>query len=191
MSYLSIEGGAPLHGELTIQGSKNSVLPVLAATILARDVCRIENCPRLRDVDASVAILRHLGCRVRRDGTALEVDTAPMARCDIPDELMREMRSSIIFLGAILARQGEAVLSYPGGCELGPRPIDLHLAALRELGAEITERYGELRCRAKCLHIKHRHILSTNTERRRAYWWAAICLCSADWQGRSMISLTT
>ena len=137
MSYLSIEGGAPLHGELTIQGSKNSVLPVLAATILARDVCRIENCPRLRDVDASVAILRHLGCRVRRDGTALEVDTAPMARCDIPDELMREMRSSIIFLGAILARQGEAVLSYPGGCELGPRPIDLHLAALRELGAEI------------------------------------------------------
>ena len=97
MSYLSIEGGAPLHGELTIQGSKNSVLPVLAATILARDVCRIENCPRLRDVDASVAILRHLGCRVRRDGTALEVDTAPMARCDIPDELMREMRSSIIF----------------------------------------------------------------------------------------------
>ena len=89
MSYLSIEGGAPLHGELTIQGSKNSVLPVLAATILARDVCRIENCPRLRDVDASVAILRHLGCRVRRDGTALEVDTAPMARCDIPDELMR------------------------------------------------------------------------------------------------------
>ena len=74
-----------------------------------------------------------------------------MARCDIPDELMREMRSSIIFLGAILARQGEAVLSYPGGCELGPRPIDLHLAALRELGAEITERYGELRCKAKCL----------------------------------------
>ena len=118
MRYLSIEGGAPLHGEMTIQGSKNSVLPVLAATILARDVCRIENCPRLRDVDASVAILRHLGCRVRRDGTALAVDTAPMARCDIPDELMREMRSSIIFLGAILARQGEAVLSYPGGCDL-------------------------------------------------------------------------
>ena len=151
MSYLSIEGGAPLYGELTIQGSKNSVLPVLAATILARGVCRIENCPRLRDVDASAAILRHLGCHVRRDGAALEVDTAPMARCDVPDELMREMRSSVIFLGAILARQGEAVLSYPGGCELGPRPIDLHLSALRALGAEIAERGGELRCRAKKL----------------------------------------
>ena len=157
MSYLSIEGGAPLHGELTIQGSKNSVLPVLAATILARDVCRIENCPRLRDVDASVAILRHLGCRVRRDGTALEVDTAPMARCDIPDELMREMRSSIIFLGAILARQGEAVLSYPGGCELGPRPVNLHLDALRALGAEVTERGGDIVC---CAHdLKGRRIL--------------------------------
>ena len=117
MSHLIIEGGTPLRGELTIQGSKNSVLPVLAATILSRGACRIENCPQLRDVDASAAILRHLGCRVRRDGTALEVDTAPMSRCDIPDELMREMRSSVIFLGAILARQGEAVLSYPGGCD--------------------------------------------------------------------------
>lgn len=151
MSHLIIEGGTPLRGELTIQGSKNSVLPVLAATILSRGACRIENCPQLRDVDASAAILRHLGCRVRRDGTALEVDTAPMSRCDIPDELMREMRSSVIFLGAILARQGEAVLSYPGGCELGPRPIDLHLAALRALGAEITERGGALHCKAKRL----------------------------------------
>ena len=151
MSHLIIEGGTPLRGELTIQGSKNSVLPVLAATILSHGACRIENCPQLRDVDASAAILRHLGCRVRRDGTALEVDTAPMSRCDIPDELMREMRSSVIFLGAILARQGEAVLSYPGGCELGPRPIDLHLAALRALGAEITERGGALHCKAKRL----------------------------------------
>ena len=160
MSYLSIEGGAPLHGELTIQGSKNSVLPVLAATILARDVCRIENCPRLRDVDASVAILRHLGCRVRRDGTALEVDTAPMARCDIPDELMREMRSSIIFLGAILARQGEAVLSYPGGCELGPRPIDLHLAALRELVDVEAIRGANLRVVCDPLYGAGRHYLA-------------------------------
>ena len=148
MSYLSIEGGAPLHGERTIQGSKNGVLPVLAATILARDVCRIENCPRLRDVDASVAILRHLGCRVRRDGTALEVDTAPMARCDTPDELMREMRSSIIFLGAVLGRSGSCHLSYPGGCELGPRPIDMHLDALRQMGAHFSVHGGQLDCTA-------------------------------------------
>lgn len=151
MSYLTIEGGSPLYGELAVQGSKNSVLPVLAATILSRGACVIENCPRLRDVEASIRILRHLGCRADWHGGDLEVDTAPMVRCDVPDELMREMRSSVIFLGAILARQGEAVLSYPGGCELGPRPIDLHLAALRALGAEIGECGGELHCRAESL----------------------------------------
>ena len=149
MSHFTIEGGAPLYGELTVQGSKNSVLPVLAATVLARGVCRIENCPHLRDVETSATILRHLGCRVSREGTALEVDAEELSRCDVPDELMREMRSSVIFLGAILARGGEAVLSYPGGCELGPRPIDLHLSALRALGAEITERGGELYAAAR------------------------------------------
>ena len=151
MQELFVEGGRRLCGELTIQGAKNGVLPVLAATIVCAGECRVENCPRLRDVDASVAILRHLGCCTRWEGGALLVDTAHMDRNEVPDALMREMRSSVIFLGAILARQGEAVLSYPGGCELGPRPIDMHLAALRALGAEIEERGGVLRCRAKVL----------------------------------------
>ncbi|MBE7003415.1 MAG: UDP-N-acetylglucosamine 1-carboxyvinyltransferase [Ruminococcaceae bacterium] len=151
MQELVIEGGCRLQGELTIQGSKNGVLPVLAATILCAGECRVENCPRLRDVDASIAILRHLGCCTRWEGGALLVDTTHMDKNEVPDALMREMRSSVIFLGAILARQGEAALSYPGGCELGPRPIDMHLAALRALGAEIEERGGTLRCRARVL----------------------------------------
>lgn len=151
MQELFVEGGKRLCGELTIQGSKNGVLPVLAATIVCAGECRVENCPRLRDVDASIAILRHLGCCTRWEGDALIVDTTHMDRGEVPDALMREMRSSVIFLGAILARQGEAVLSYPGGCELGPRPIDMHLAALRALGAEIEERGGTLRCRARLL----------------------------------------
>ena len=151
MQELFVEGGRRLCGELTIQGSKNGVLPVLAATIVCAGECRIENCPRLRDVDASVAILRHLGCCTRWDDGALLVDTTHMDRNEVPDALMREMRSSVIFLGAILARQGEAALSYPGGCELGPRPIDMHLAALRALGAEIDERGGSLRCKARAL----------------------------------------
>lgn len=151
MQELFVEGGKRLCGELTIQGSKNGVLPVLAATIVCAGECRIENCPRLSDVDASIAILRHLGCCTRWEDGALLVDTTHMDGCEVPDALMREMRSSVIFLGAILARQGEAVLSYPGGCELGPRPIDMHLAALRALGAEITERGGLLRCTAKVL----------------------------------------
>lgn len=151
MQKLFVEGGRRLCGELTIQGSKNGVLPVLAATIVCAGECRIENCPRLSDVDASIAILRHLGCCARWDGDALLVDTRHMDRAEVPDALMREMRSSVIFLGAILARQGTAAISYPGGCELGPRPIDMHLAALRALGAEIDERGGTLRCRANVL----------------------------------------
>ena len=151
MCELYVEGGERLYGELTIQGSKNSVLPILAAALLCADTCVIENCPKLRDVDASVAILRHLGCCTHWEDSALVVDTARMDRAVVPDALMREMRSSVIFLGAILARCKEATICYPGGCELGPRPIDLHLAALRTLGASIEERGGKLYCQARHL----------------------------------------
>ena len=137
MRYITIEGGTPLRGEVAVQGAKNSVLPILAATLLSGDVCRIEGCPHLSDVDSAADILRYLGCAVQWDGDDLLVDSTTLTRCDIPQTLMRRMRSSVIFLGAILARCGWAELSYPGGCELGPRPIDLHLAALRALGADI------------------------------------------------------
>ncbi len=143
-----VEGGRRLSGRLTVQGAKNSVLPILAAALLSKDQCRIRHCPRLRDVETAVEILRHLGCQARWEAEDLIVDTTVMDRCDIPDELMRKMRSSVIFLGAILNRCGHAEISYPGGCELGPRPIDLHLAALRTLGAEIREEGGSLQCTA-------------------------------------------
>ena len=146
MEYYEINGGRRLSGEVAIHGAKNSVLPLLCATLLARGVSVLHNCPNLSDVDASIAILRHLGCRVEREGNSVTVDASQLSRSDVPDELMREMRSSVIFLGAILARTGEADVSMPGGCELGPRPIDLHLAALRRLGAEIDQQGGRLRC---------------------------------------------
>lgn len=105
-----------------IHGAKNSALPILAATILSGDVSEISNCPRLSDVAATQAILRHLGCRVEEGDGRVLVDSSGMCRSDIPDSLMREMRSSIVFLGAIAAdRPGSAVLS--GGCELGPRRL--------------------------------------------------------------------
>lgn len=151
MRYITIEGGTPLRGEVAVQGAKNSVLPILAATLLSGDVCRIEGCPHLSDVDSAADILRYLGCAVQWDGDDLLVDSTTLTRCDIPQTLMRRMRSSVIFLGAILARCGWAELSYPGGCELGPRPIDLHLAALRALGADIDDAGGTLRCRARKL----------------------------------------
>ena len=147
MKVIAVEGGHRLRGELTVQGAKNSVLPILAATVLSAGTCVIDNCPVLEDVEASIAILRHLGCRVSRENETLMVDSSSLTRWDIPDDLMRRMRSSVIFLGAILGRCARAELSYPGGCELGPRPIDLHLAALRALGARIDECGGRLRCR--------------------------------------------
>ena len=148
MSRLLIQGGNRLAGEVTIQGAKNSVLPVLAATILTGGEVELRRCPRLRDVEASIRILQALGCRAAWQGDNLAVDTSRMSGCAIPDALMREMRSSAIFLGAILARCGQAELSYPGGCELGPRPIDLHLSGLRALGADIDDTGGRLHCKA-------------------------------------------
>lgn len=152
MDAIRIVGGNRLEGEIPIHGAKNSALPLLAATLLAADVSRLTNCPRLTDVDASVAILRHLGCVVTREGDGMTVDATHLHCGSVPDALMRAMRSSIVFLGAIVARCGEAVLTHPGGCELGPRPIDLHLWALRRLGAEVTEAHGRIRCRAARLH---------------------------------------
>ena len=146
MRYLEIQGGRPLSGQLRVQGAKNSVLPILAATLLAPGQSCLHNCPMLSDVTATEHILRLLGCPVRREGHTLLVDAAQPTKSVIPDFLMREMRSSVIFLGAMLARLGQAELSYPGGCELGPRPIDLHIQALRNMGAEITEEGGRLRC---------------------------------------------
>lgn len=146
MSKLIVEGGIPLEGELPVQGAKNSALPVLASSILCNTPCIIHNCPNLSDVDASCRILQYLGCRVEREGSTIRVDPAGLDRYDIPDHLMREMRSSIVFLGSISARLGRARISSPGGCELGPRPIDLHLAALRQLGLGIDEDHGWLNC---------------------------------------------
>ena len=151
MSRFVLRGGERLSGELTAQGAKNSVLPILAATILSRGVCVLRRCPRLRDVEVSLEILRYIGASAEREGDSLRVDASGVCRCAVPDALMREMRSSAIFLGAILGRCGSAELSYPGGCELGPRPIDLHLTALRTLGAEISEIGGSLLCRAERL----------------------------------------
>ena len=149
VSKLVLEGEHRLNGAVHIHGAKNSALPILAASFLAEEPCEIENCPRLTDVAAAVKILSHLGCRVAWDGHTVRVDATQVNGSSVPDTLMREMRSSIVFLGAIAARTGEAQLSFPGGCELGPRPIDLHLSALRKLGLHIREEGGKLCCRVK------------------------------------------
>lgn len=142
MSKLVINGGNRLLGEVSIHGAKNSVLPILAATVLCNGNSIIHNCPELSDVNASLNILRHLGCNCYFKNNTVTVDTNGIRCSRIPDSLMLKMRSSVIFLGAILGRCGNAVISSPGGCELGPRPIDLHISALKRLGAKVTESHG-------------------------------------------------
>ena len=146
MSKLLIHGTKKLTGEIQIHGAKNSTLPLMAASLLCDGECVLHNCPSLSDVDTAIKILRHLGCKVERFGGDMAIDPRPAGNCDIPDHLMREMRSSIIFLGAIISRMQRAVLSFPGGCELGPRPIDLHLSSLRKMGVVINEDHGCLDC---------------------------------------------
>lgn len=148
MGSFVIQGGHRIAGEHTVQGAKNSALPILAATVAARGPCVIRRCPDLSDVGATLAILSHLGCEVRREGDAVFVDSTHLQGCAIPDELMREMRSSIVFLGPLLSALGCAELSAPGGCEIGLRPIDIHLKAMKALGVQITEEEGRLRCDA-------------------------------------------
>lgn len=148
MSYFQITGGIPLEGAVPVHGAKNSVLPILAACLLARGEIALHNCPELTDVSAALDILKHLGCKSRREGETVTVVPAAPTGSSVPEQLMRSMRSSIIFLGPLLARTGEAHLSMPGGCEIGARPIDLHLSAIRTLGASITEDENGLHCTA-------------------------------------------
>lgn len=146
MEIWHVKGGNRLFGSCRVQGSKNATLPLLAASAAMPARSYFTNVPAIKDVEAAVAILRHLGCRVERSEDSLYIDSTTFTGAEIPPELMAEMRSSVIFMGALLARCGEARLSPPGGCQLGRRPIDLHLSALRSMGAQITEEDGAIVC---------------------------------------------
>ena len=147
MSKLYITGRKRLNGAVKVQGAKNSALPILAATALCKGESVIYNCPVLSDTEASLMTLRYLGCRAERSGNTVIVRNDGLKRSDIPDSLMRKTRGSVVFLGAVLAAEGKAKICLPGGCDIGIRPIDMHIKALRKLGAVIKERRGCLDCR--------------------------------------------
>ncbi len=146
MSAFVINGGRRISGSLQVQGSKNSVLPILAATFLVGGKSVIHNCPKLSDTESTVKILKSLGCSVISDGNTITVDSTSADGFEISEDLMREMRSSVIFLGAVLGRMRKAVITSPGGCEIGLRPIDLHLYAIKQLGVTVEEDHGKLNC---------------------------------------------
>lgn len=152
MQKLIINGGKKLGGEVMVQGAKNAVLPILAATLLCNGEVTLRNCPRLSDTYSALRILNYLGCFASFDicvPDAVKVRPYGLDRNDINDSLMREMRSSIFFMGALLGRTGRCRISFPGGCDIGSRPIDIHLSALRKMGVTITEGFGGIDCSGK------------------------------------------
>ena len=149
MEYLLIRGGRPLRGSLRVQGSKNAALPMLAATLLCDGPCVLHNCPEIRDVHTALALLRGLGCEATLTGGCARLDAAQRCGTRLDPALAGSMRGSVLLLGALLAAAGEAHVPLPGGCDLGARPIDLHLRGLETLGARVRCEDGVLSCSGK------------------------------------------
>jgi len=148
MNRYIISGGKSINGSIKCQGSKNAVLPILTASILNQSKSKISNCPKLRDVDIMIKILKRLGCKVEVENDEITLDSSTFDHFEIDQSLMREMRSSIIFMGPMLAKANQVIISYPGGCDIGQRPIDMHISGLSKLGAKIEEERGFIRCTA-------------------------------------------
>ncbi len=144
-SYI-IEGGRRLIGEVNISGSKNASLPIIATTILNGDITRLYNIPQIQDTKITLDILKILGCKIRKNSGKIEINSKGITKTEIPENLMTQMRSTVILAGAILGRFKKVTFSYPGGCEIGARPIDLHLQAFRKLGIQVEENAGFIEC---------------------------------------------
>lgn len=148
MSYYSVEGGRKIGGEFQVRGSKNAVLPILAACILAEDEVVLENCPLISDFYLSLEILKTLGCQVKMEGRTAVINSTTLTDTEVKEEMVCKMRSSVLYLGALLGRKKEAKLGHPGGCAIGRRPIDLHLKAFEKMGVVIEEKDGIFCCKA-------------------------------------------
>ena len=146
LSYI-VEGGKRLEGEEYVSGSKNASLPILAATILNEGTTKLYNVPNIRDTKITQEILKFLGCVVKKTKDKIEIDSKNIIKKEIPEHLMHQMRSTVILAGAILGRFKEVTFSYPGGCDIGARPIDLHLKSFQKLGINILENAGFIVCK--------------------------------------------
>ncbi len=150
MGKLIISGGIPLRGEVRMSGAKNAVLPILAASLLAEEDVLIRNVPHLNDVTTMMELLGQFGVKLTVDESlAIGINVRTLDNCYAPYELVRTMRASILVLGPLLARFGQAVVSLPGGCAIGPRPVDLHIRGLEAMGAEIVIENGYIKAKTK------------------------------------------
>ena len=146
MSKFIIQGGKKLEGEIKISGSKNAALPIIAATVLNAGTTTLYNVPDIQDVNTMFEILKKIGATIKRKNNKIIINTSKVHTYEIPDDLMRQMRSSVILAGALIGKYHKARFSCPGGCDIGSRPIDLHLKGFEKLGVEIKEEYGEIYC---------------------------------------------
>ena len=146
MSSYIIKGGNKLEGTVKISGSKNAALPIIAACILNKGKTTLYNVPNIQDTQMMYEIIKILGGNVQKKKNKIIVDTSKIDKYEIPDTLMHKMRSSVIIVGAIIGKYKTATFSYPGGCDIGARPIDLHLKAFEKLGITITQNYGNITC---------------------------------------------
>ena len=146
MSRFIIQGGKKLEGEIEISGSKNAAWPIIAATVLNAGTTTLYNVPDIQDVNTMFEILKKIGATIKRKNNKIIINTSKIHTYEIPETLMRKMRSSVILAGAIIGKYKKAKFSYPGGCEIGSRPIDLHLKGFEKLGINIKEEYGEIIC---------------------------------------------
>jgi len=146
-----ITGGKRLQGEVEISGAKNSALPIIASSILSADECILSNVPLLKDIQTIKKLLECMGARIKREGDTLAVNAKDLKSCEAPYELVKTMRASVLVLGPLVARFGEARVSLPGGCAIGTRPINLHIAGLQKMGAEVEIKHGYVEVRAKRL----------------------------------------
>ena len=151
MDKILIKGGKKLKGEVEISGAKNSALPIIASSILSTEECVLTNVPLLKDIQTIKLVLESMGARVRRDGYTFAIDAKDLKSCEAPYELVKTMRASILVLGPLVARFGEARVSLPGGCAIGTRPVNLHIAGLQKMGAEVEIKHGYVEVRAKRL----------------------------------------
>ena len=151
MDKVLITGGKRLQGEVEISGAKNSALPIIASSILSADECILSNVPLLKDIQTIKKLLECMGARIKREGDTLAVNAKDLKSCEAPYELVKTMRASVLVLGPLVARFGEARVSLPGGCAIGTRPINLHIAGLQKMGAEVEIKHGYVEVRAKRL----------------------------------------